>query len=154
MHLSCKCFTLFFFSSQIASEEELKRLEKEVREQEQLLTGYQQENERLYKELKQMQAKEKANEARMFSENQKLGNNVRFVPLLNTHLWKWFGYSLYWLKRTKMTLWKSSQVGFGILKNLLFDLGNIIQTYISTKNITQIWTDLEVYWKSLHAVFA
>ena len=31
-----------------------------------------------------MQAKEKANEARMFSENQKLGNNVRFAPLLNT----------------------------------------------------------------------
>ena len=60
-------------SSQGASEEELKRMEKEVREQEQLLTGYQQENERLYKELKQMQAKEKSNEARMFSDNQKLG---------------------------------------------------------------------------------
>ena len=51
-------------------------MEKEVREQEQLLTGYQQENERLYKELKQMQAKEKANEARMFSENQKLGKDL------------------------------------------------------------------------------
>lgn len=37
------------------------------------MTGYQQENERLYKELKQMQAKEKASQARMFSENQKLG---------------------------------------------------------------------------------
>ncbi|KAL9968762.1 hypothetical protein ACROYT_G020883 [Oculina patagonica] len=59
-----------------ASEEDLKRLEKEVREQEQLLTGYQQENERLYKELKQMQAKEKANEARMFSENQKLASEL------------------------------------------------------------------------------
>lgn len=56
----------------------MKRLEKEVQEQEQLLTGYQQENERLYKELKQIQAKEKASEARMFSENQKLGKkNVR-----------------------------------------------------------------------------
>jgi len=61
------------FCPQGASAEEVKRMEKEVREQEQLLTGYQQENERLYKELKQMQAKEKANEARMFSENQKLG---------------------------------------------------------------------------------
>lgn len=61
-----------------ASEEELKRLEKEVREQEQLLTGYQQENERLYKELKQMQAKEKTSEARMFSENQKLGKESVF----------------------------------------------------------------------------
>ena len=46
-----------------------------------------------------MQAKEKANEARMFSENQKLGNNVRFAPLLNTRLREWFGYSLYRLKR-------------------------------------------------------
>lgn len=97
----------FVFSSQIASEEELKRLEKEVREQEQLLTGYQQENERLYKELKQIQAKEKANEARMFSENQKLGNNVRFAPLLNTRLWEWFGYSVYRLKRKNKRYYES-----------------------------------------------
>ena len=65
-----------FCPRQGASAEEVKRMEKEVREQEQLLTGYQQENERLYKELKQMQAKEKANEARMFSENQKLGKDL------------------------------------------------------------------------------
>ena len=64
-----------------ASAEEVKRMEKEVREQEQLLTGYQQENERLYKELKQMQAKEKANEARMFSENQRLGKEDFFALL-------------------------------------------------------------------------
>ena len=51
-------------------------MEKEVREQEQLLSGYQLENERLYKELKQMQAREKANEARMFSENQRLGTEI------------------------------------------------------------------------------
>ena len=62
-----------------ASAEEVKRMEKEVREQEQLLAGYQQENERLYKELKQIQAKEKANEARMFSENQKLGKEDFFA---------------------------------------------------------------------------
>lgn len=67
-----------FCPRQGASAEEVKRMEKEVREQEQLLTGYQQENERLYKELKQMQAKEKANEARMFSENQKLGKEDFF----------------------------------------------------------------------------
>lgn len=59
-----------------ASEEELAKLEKEVREQEQLLSGYQLENERLYKELKQMQAREKANEARMFSENQRLASEL------------------------------------------------------------------------------
>ena len=39
------------FYPQGASAEEVKRMEKEVREQEQLLAGYQQENERLYKEL-------------------------------------------------------------------------------------------------------
>jgi len=59
-----------------ASEEELAKLEKEVREQEKLLSGYQLENERLYKELKQMQAREKANEARMFSENQRLASEL------------------------------------------------------------------------------
>lgn len=59
-----------------ASEEELAKLEKEVREQEQLLAGYQLENERLYKEMKQMQAKEKTNEARMFCENQKLASEL------------------------------------------------------------------------------
>lgn len=48
-------------------------MQKEVREQEELLKGYQQENERLYKDLKQQQAKAKTTEARMFGENQKLG---------------------------------------------------------------------------------
>jgi len=37
------------------------------------MQGYQQENERLYKELKQIQAKAKSTEGRMFAENQKLG---------------------------------------------------------------------------------
>ena len=74
----------------------MKRLEKEVREQEQLLTGYQQENERLYKELKQIQAKEKASEARMFSENQKLGKkNVRLsMRFFLVKLWYFFFFCL------------------------------------------------------------
>lgn len=83
-----------FFSLQVASGEELKRLEKEVREQEQLLTGYQLENERLYKELKQMQAKEKTSEARMFSENQKLGKKKfvcsQCVLPTNSLAWLWW----------------------------------------------------------------
>ena len=65
-----------------------------------------------------MQAKEKANEARMFSENQKLGNNVRFAPLLNTRLWEWFGYSLYRLKR-KNDIMKVFLNGFWHVKKLL-----------------------------------
>ena len=74
----------------------MKRLEKEVQEQEQLLTGYQQENERLYKELKQIQAKEKASEARMFSENQKLGKkNVRLsMRFFLVKLWYVFFFCL------------------------------------------------------------
>ena len=52
---------------------ELEKMQKEIREQEELLKGYQQENERLYKDLKQQQAKSKTSEARMFGENQKLG---------------------------------------------------------------------------------
>ena len=75
----------------------MKRLEKEVREQEQLLTGYQQENERLYKELKQIQAKEKASEARMFCENQKLGKkNVRLsMRFFLVKLWYVFSFVFY-----------------------------------------------------------
>lgn len=55
------------------SDDELRKLEKEIQEQDQLLTGYQQENERLYEDLKQAQIKAKAAETQMFKENQKLG---------------------------------------------------------------------------------
>jgi hypothetical protein len=37
------------------------------------MKGYQQENEQLYKELEQIQAKAKTTEGRMFADNQKLG---------------------------------------------------------------------------------
>ena len=125
----------FVFSSQIASEEELKRLEKEVREQEQLLTGYQQENERLYKELKQLQAKEKANEARMFSENQKLGNNVRFAPLLNTRLWEWFGYSYTEYKRYYVLNYVDLRVSSPCLPRVRFEFSPFLHksAFLMTK---------------------
>ena len=71
-----------------------------------------------------MQAKEKANQARMFSENQKLGNNVRFAPLLNTRLWEWFGYSLYRLKR-KNDIMKVFLNGFWHVKKLLVWFGQL-----------------------------
>ena len=63
------------------SDEELRKLEKEVREQDQLLTGYQQENERLYGDLKDAQVKSKTAESQMFKENQKLG---KLLSLLGT----------------------------------------------------------------------
>uniref|UniRef100_A0A8D2JBT7 Centrosomal protein of 162 kDa n=1 Tax=Varanus komodoensis TaxID=61221 RepID=A0A8D2JBT7_VARKO len=52
--------------------EMLKEIQKEVQNQETLLQGYQQENERLYKQVKELQLKNKKNEENMFKENQRL----------------------------------------------------------------------------------
>ncbi|XP_072498829.1 centrosomal protein of 162 kDa isoform X2 [Notamacropus eugenii] len=52
------------------SEESLKQIQKEIQEQETLLQGYQQENERLYKQVKELQIQNKKNEERLFKENQ------------------------------------------------------------------------------------
>ncbi|XP_048351023.1 centrosomal protein of 162 kDa isoform X2 [Sphaerodactylus townsendi] len=50
----------------------LKEIQKEVRNQETLLQGYQQENERLYQKVKELQISNKKNEENMFKENQRL----------------------------------------------------------------------------------
>ncbi|KAI1885587.1 hypothetical protein AGOR_G00205340 [Albula goreensis] len=52
--------------------EKLELIEKEVREQETLIQGYHQENERLYQQVKALQAQSKQNEEAMFQENQRL----------------------------------------------------------------------------------
>uniref|UniRef100_A0A8C0WTU7 Centrosomal protein of 162 kDa n=1 Tax=Castor canadensis TaxID=51338 RepID=A0A8C0WTU7_CASCN len=54
------------------TEEKLKQIQKEIQEQETLLQGYQQENERLYNQVKELQEQNKKNEERMFKENQSL----------------------------------------------------------------------------------
>ncbi|XP_043448970.1 centrosomal protein of 162 kDa isoform X1 [Prionailurus bengalensis] len=54
------------------TEEKLKQIQKEIQEQETLLQGYQQENERLYSQVKDLQEQNKKNEERMFKENQSL----------------------------------------------------------------------------------
>ncbi|XP_058422671.1 centrosomal protein of 162 kDa [Diceros bicornis minor] len=54
------------------TEEKLKQIQKEIQEQETLLQGYQQENERLYNQVKDLQEQNKKNEERMFKENQSL----------------------------------------------------------------------------------
>ncbi|KAM9666279.1 centrosomal protein of 162 kDa [Trichechus inunguis] len=54
------------------TEEKLKQIQKEIQEQETLLQGYQQENERLYNQVKALQEQNKKNEERMFKENQSL----------------------------------------------------------------------------------
>uniref|UniRef100_H0XKJ7 Centrosomal protein of 162 kDa n=1 Tax=Otolemur garnettii TaxID=30611 RepID=H0XKJ7_OTOGA len=52
--------------------EKLKQIQKEIQEQETLALVYQQENERLYYQVKDLQEQNKKNEARMFKENQSL----------------------------------------------------------------------------------
>nr|KAF6504357.1 centrosomal protein 162 [Rousettus aegyptiacus] len=54
------------------TEEKLKQIQKEIQEQETLLQGYQQENEKLYNQVKTLQEQNKKNEERMFKENQSL----------------------------------------------------------------------------------
>ncbi|ETE71491.1 Protein QN1-like protein, partial [Ophiophagus hannah] len=53
-------------------EEMLKEIQKEMQNQEILLQGYHQENERLYKQVKELQLNNKTNEEIMFKENQRL----------------------------------------------------------------------------------
>ncbi|NWH57324.1 CE162 protein, partial [Geococcyx californianus] len=52
------------------TEEKLAQIQKEIEAQEVIIQGYQQENERLYKQMKELQIENKKNEERMFKENQ------------------------------------------------------------------------------------
>lgn len=63
---------LQFEATDSVSKEKLKEIQKEIQEQETLLQGYQQENERLYQQVKDLQEQNKKNEERMFKENQSL----------------------------------------------------------------------------------
>ncbi|XP_078504284.1 centrosomal protein of 162 kDa isoform X2 [Lissotriton helveticus] len=54
------------------TEERFKEIQKQIKEQEELLQGYQQENEKLYHQVKELQSQNKKNEERMFHENQNL----------------------------------------------------------------------------------
>ncbi|KAK2844087.1 hypothetical protein Q5P01_010746 [Channa striata] len=62
-----------------ATEEKLKQIDKEIKEQETLIKGYQQENEKLYLQMKAQQARSKANEEAMFNENHRLLNELAFT---------------------------------------------------------------------------
>ncbi|XP_041844529.1 centrosomal protein of 162 kDa [Melanotaenia boesemani] len=62
-----------------ATEERLKQIDKEMKAQETLIKGYQQENEKLYLQMKAQQARGKANEEAMFNENQRLLNELAFT---------------------------------------------------------------------------
>ncbi|XP_030639013.1 centrosomal protein of 162 kDa [Chanos chanos] len=58
------------------TEEKLRLIEKEVKEQETLIQGYHQENEKLYLQLKAMRAQSKRTEEAMLAENQRLLNEL------------------------------------------------------------------------------
>ncbi|XP_056618612.1 centrosomal protein of 162 kDa isoform X1 [Triplophysa dalaica] len=59
-------------ASDPVTEEKLKLIEKEMKEQETLIQGYHQENEKLYLQMKALQAHSKQNEETLFLENQRL----------------------------------------------------------------------------------
>ncbi|NXH21685.1 CE162 protein, partial [Bucco capensis] len=52
------------------TEEKVAQIRKEMENQEVIIQGYQKENERLYKQMKELQVQNKKNEERMFKENQ------------------------------------------------------------------------------------
>ncbi|XP_055760706.1 centrosomal protein of 162 kDa isoform X3 [Salvelinus fontinalis] len=58
------------------TEDKLRLIEKEVKEQETIIQGYQQENEKLYLQMKALRAQSKLNEEAMFIENQRLLNEL------------------------------------------------------------------------------
>ncbi|XP_028436995.1 centrosomal protein of 162 kDa isoform X2 [Perca flavescens] len=62
-----------------AADEKLRQIDKEIKEQETLIKGYQQENEKLYVQMKAQQVKSKANEEAMFNENQRLLSELAFT---------------------------------------------------------------------------
>ncbi|KAJ7417786.1 centrosomal protein of 162 kDa isoform X4 [Pitangus sulphuratus] len=59
------------------TQEKLTQIQKEIEDQELIIQGYQQENERLYKQMKDLQIQNKKNEERMFKENQCLMSELR-----------------------------------------------------------------------------
>ncbi|KAJ0000572.1 hypothetical protein NQD34_012414, partial [Periophthalmus magnuspinnatus] len=69
---SAECLQKNGLTSESRGKDKLQQMDKEMREQETLIQGYQQENERLYQQMKFQQARNKATEDAMFKENQKL----------------------------------------------------------------------------------
>ncbi|KAM7173406.1 centrosomal protein of 162 kDa isoform 2-T5 [Macrochelys suwanniensis] len=63
-------------ATEAVTEEKLKQIQKEIQDQEYLLHGYQEENERLYTQMKELQIQNKKNEERMFKENQHLTSEL------------------------------------------------------------------------------
>ena len=56
----------------------MEKLKHQLTQQETLLSGYQQENERLYNHIKKEEVEKKTFESKMIKENQKLGRVLIF----------------------------------------------------------------------------
>ena len=68
-------------SSEPPSKDQMQRLEKEIKEQEELIVRFQTENKRLYEEIRGKEKTGKATEEAMFKENQRLNvelNSLRY----------------------------------------------------------------------------
>ncbi|XP_015247045.1 PREDICTED: centrosomal protein of 162 kDa-like isoform X6 [Cyprinodon variegatus] len=72
----------------LSSQEKCQKIEKEIQEQETLLRGYQQENEKLYLQMKAQQAQSKANQEAMFTENQRLLNELAHTREQLRNTWR------------------------------------------------------------------
>ncbi|XP_071998120.1 centrosomal protein of 162 kDa isoform X3 [Engystomops pustulosus] len=70
---------LFGDQSIPVTEDKIQQIKQEILEQETLLKGYHQENERLYNQVKELQQKNRQNEEQMFRENQALKAELRSV---------------------------------------------------------------------------
>uniref|UniRef100_A0AAR2K9R9 Centrosomal protein of 162 kDa n=1 Tax=Pygocentrus nattereri TaxID=42514 RepID=A0AAR2K9R9_PYGNA len=66
-------------ASDPVTEEKLRLIEKEMKEQETLIQGYQLENEKLCMQVKTLQAQSKQHEEAMFTENQRLLSELAFT---------------------------------------------------------------------------
>ncbi|TRY86368.1 hypothetical protein DNTS_012144 [Danionella cerebrum] len=66
-------------ASDPVTEEKLRVIEKEMKEQETLIQGYHQENEKLYLQMKVLQAQSKQSEEALFTENQRLLAELGFL---------------------------------------------------------------------------
>ena len=69
-------------SSEAPTKELVARLEKECKEQEELLARFQSENKRLYEEIRSKEKAAKATEEAMFKENQRLNAEMTSVRLV------------------------------------------------------------------------
>jgi len=56
----------------VIAQEQLARVEEDIRQQDMILAGYEKDNEQLRGEVKRLRAANRANEERMFHENHKL----------------------------------------------------------------------------------